>query len=164
MVVLLIFGLQGLGGLQGFGLAMAAEETRFATVVDGATVLRQSPGEIRAALGRPVRSRAVAPGDFRLPAGGTSQAYRGQGVQIDVDFAQDRSTMVVIEFSDRGVAPKTFEQALEAVNLEPVRGPDLVTRDSREWHNLRGYFVRVIAAYPALDRIEAIMLSVDPFP
>jgi len=36
--------------------------------------------------------------------------------------------------------------------------------DSREWHNLRGLFVRVIAAYPALDRIETIILSVHPLP
>jgi hypothetical protein len=37
-------------------------------------------------------------------------------------------------------------------------------RDSREWANLHGYFVRVIAAYPELDRIDSIILSVAPFP
>ena len=46
----------------------------------------------------------------------------------------------------------------------PVHAPDLIRRDRREWHNLDGYFVRVIAAYPTLDRIDAIVLSVHPLP
>lgn len=72
--------------------------------------------------------------------------------------------MVMIEFPDRAIAPKTYEAALEAVNLPSGPQPDLVTRDSREWLNLRGYFVRVIAACPARDRIETIILSVHPLP
>lgn len=136
---------------------------RAAAIVDGADVLWQSPAEIQAAFGRPVRSRAVPPGDFRLPGGGTWRVYRGSGMQIDVDFERERSTTVTIEFPDRTIAPRTFEEALQAVNLPSGPQPDLVTRDSREWHNLQGYFVRVIAAYPALDRIDTIILSVHPF-
>ena len=86
------------------------------------------------------------------------------GLRIDVDFERERSTTVMIEFPDRAIAPRTYEAALEAVNLPSGPPPDLVTRDSREWHNLQGYFVRVIAAYPALDRIETIILSVHPLP
>lgn len=70
----------------------------------------------------------------------------------------------MVGFPDRATAPKTYEGALEAVNLPSSPQPDLVMRDSREWHNLRGYFVRVIAAYPGLDSIETIILSVHPFP
>jgi hypothetical protein len=83
---------------------------------------------------------------------------------VDIDFERERSTTVMIGFPDRAIAPKTYEGALEAVNLPSSPRPDLVTRDSREWHNLRGYFVRVIAAYPRLDSIETIILSVHPFP
>jgi hypothetical protein len=126
--------------------------------------LRQSPAGIQASFGQPVRSRAVPPGDFRLPAGGTWRVYRERGMRIDVDFERERSTTVMIEFPDRAIAPKTFEEALQSVNLPSGPQPDLVTRYSREWHNLRGYFVRVIAAYPTLDRIETIILSVHPLP
>ena len=142
----------------------ASAEAPRAAMVDGAAVLQQSPVEIEASLGQPVRSRAVPPGDFRLPAGGTWRVYRGRGLRIDVDFERERSTTVMIEFPDRAIAPRTYEAALEAVNLPSSPPPDLVTRDSREWHNLQGYFVRVIAAYPALDRIETIILSVHPLP
>jgi hypothetical protein len=50
------------------------------------------------------------------------------------------------------------------VNLPTGLGPDLVRRDGRDWRDLRGYYVRVIAAYPALDRIETIIVSVHPLP
>ena len=147
-----------LGTAPGVAAAQAPtpSEASPAAIVDGAAVLRQTPAEIQASFGQPVRSRAVPPGDFRLPEGGMWRVYRGRGIRIDVDFGRERSTTVMIEFSDLAVAPRTFEEALEAVNLPPGPPPDPVTRDSREWHNLRGNFVRVIAAYPALDRIETI--------
>lgn len=148
----------------GTAAGVASAEAPQGAIVDGAAVLRQSPVEIEASLGQPVRSRPVPPGDFRLPAGGTSRVYRGRGMRIDVDFERERSTTVMIEFPDRAIAPRTYEAALEAVNLPSSPPPDLVTRDSREWHNLRGYFVRVISAYPTLDRIETIILSVHPLP
>jgi len=148
----------------GIAPGTASAEAPRAAIVDGAAVLQQSPVEIEASLGQPVRSRAVPPGDFRLPAGGTWRVYRERGLRIDVDFERERSTTVMIEFPDRAIAPRTYEAALEAVNLPSSPPPDLVTRDSREWHNLRGYFVRVIAAYPTLDRIETIILSVHPLP
>ncbi len=146
------------------GSGIASAEAPRAAIVDGAAVLQQSPVEIEASLGQPVRSRAVPPGDFRLPAGGTWRVYRGRGLQIDVDFERERSTTVMIEFPDRAIAPRTYEEALEAVNLPSNPPPDRVTRDSREWHNLEGYFVRLIAAYPTLDRIDTIILSVHPLP
>ncbi len=150
----------------GTGLApgVASAETPPAAIVDGSAVLRQSPAEIEASLGQPVRSRAVPPGDFRLPAGGTWRVYDGRGMRIDVDFERERSTTVMIEFPDRAIAPRTYEAALEAVNLPSGPPPDRVTRDSREWHNLEGYFVRLIAAYPTLDRIETIILRVHRLP
>ena len=153
-----------LGIVLGTSPGVAPAEAPRAAIVDGAAVLQQSPVEIEASLGQPVRSRAVPPGDFRLPAGGTSRVYRERGLRIDVDFERERSTMVMIEFPDRAIAPRTYEAALEAVNLPSSPPPDLVTRDSREWHNLQGYFVRVIAAYPTLDRIDTIILSVHPLP
>ena len=62
-----------------------------------------------------------------------------------------------------GVAPRTYEATLEAVNLRPGPRPDVVSRDSQEWHGLGGYyFVRVIAAYPALDHIDTIIVSIYP--
>ena len=146
------------------GSGIASAEAPRPAIVDGAAVLQQSPVEIEASLGQPVRSRAVPPGDFRLPAGGTWRVYRGRGLQIDVDFERERSTTVMIEFPDRAIAPRTYEEALEAVNLPANPPPDRVTRDSREWHNLEGYFVRLIAAYPTLDRIDTIILSVHPLP
>jgi hypothetical protein len=148
----------------GIAPEVASAEAPRAAIVDGAAVLQQSPVEIEASLGQPVRSRAVPPGDFRLPAGGTWRVYRGRGLQIDVDFELERSTTVMIEFPDRAIAPRTYEEALEAVNLPSNPPPDRVTRDSREWHNLEGYFVRLIAAYPTLDRIDTIILSVHPLP
>ena len=153
-----------LGIVLGTSPGVAPAEAPRAAIVDGAAVLQQSPVEIEASLGQPVRSRAVPPGDFRLPAGGTSRVYRERGLRIDVDFERERSTMVMIEFPDRAIAPRTYAAALEAVNLPSSPPPDLVTRDSREWHNLQGYFVRVIAAYPTLDRIDTIILSVHPLP
>jgi len=160
VLVVLVLLVIGLGTAPG----AASAEAPPAAIVDGSAVLRQSPAEIEASLGQPVRSRAVPPGDFRLPAGGTWRVYRGRGLRIDVDFEREHSTTVMIEFPDRAIAPKTFDEALEAVNLPSGPQPDLVTRDSREWHNLQGYFVRVIAAYPALDRIETIIVSVRPLP
>jgi hypothetical protein len=133
-------------------------------VVDGPAVLEQSPAQIEMSFGQPVRTKAVPPGDFRLPEGGTWRVYRGPRAQLDIDFEGERSTTVMIAFPDRSTAPRTYAEALAAVNLPSSRRPDLVMRDSREWHNLQGYFVRVIAAYPALDSIDAIILSVHPFP
>jgi hypothetical protein len=159
VVVLALLGID-LGTASG----IASAEAPRSAIVDGAAVLQQSPVEIEASLGQPVRSRAVPPGDFRLPEGGTWRVYRERGLRIDVDFERERSTMVMIEFPDRAIAPRTFEEALEAVNLPSSPAPDRVTRDSREWHNLKGYFVRLIAAYPTLDRIDTIILSVQPLP
>ena len=133
-------------------------------IIDGPTVLHRSPAALQATLGRPIRTKAVPPGDFLLPGGGTSRVYAGHGTQIDVDFEQERSTTVVIAFPDAVMAPRSYEAALEAVNLPSDPRPDLVRRDSREWHNLGGYFVKVIAAYPTLDHIDAIILSVHPLP
>jgi hypothetical protein len=133
-------------------------------VLDGSAILRQSPVEIEASLGVPVRSRPVSPGDFLLPGGGTSRIYRRAGVQIDIDFERERSTMVTVGFPDASIAPRTYDEALEVVNLPIGLRPDLVTRDARDWRDLRGYYVRVIAAYPALDRIETIIVSVHPLP
>jgi hypothetical protein len=155
-----------LTGLLALGLlAVTSGSTASAgAMLDASTILQQSPTAIRAFLGQPVRTRAVAPGDFQLPDGGTSRAYDGRGVRIDIDFEAERSTTAVIAFPDAALAPRSYEAALEAVNLPPGPRPDLVRHDSREWHNLEGYFVRVIAAYPALDRIDAIILSVHPLP
>jgi hypothetical protein len=52
----------------------------------------------------------------------------------------------MIAFPDRPNAPRSYEETLAAVNLPCGPPPDLVMRDSREWANLRGYFVRMIAA------------------
>jgi hypothetical protein len=106
----------------------------------------------------------VSPGDFLLPEGGTSRIYRKPGAQIDVDFERERSTTVTIGFPDPSTAPRTYDEALEMVNLPTGLGPDQVRRDGRDWRDLRGYHVRVIAAYPALDRIETIIVSVHPLP
>jgi hypothetical protein len=133
-------------------------------IIDGSTVLQRSPAAIQATLGRPIRTKAVPPGDFLLPEGGTSRVYAGHGAQIAIDFEKERSTTVVIAFPAAARAPRTYEAALEAVNLPSGPRPDLVRRDSREWHDLEGYFVRVIAAYPALDHIDTIILSIHLLP
>jgi hypothetical protein len=133
-------------------------------IIDGPTVLERSPAAIQASLGRPIRTKAVPPGDFRLPEGGTLRVYAGHGTRIDIDFEKERSTTVVIAFPDAAMAPRTYEAALEAVNLPSGPRPDLVRRASREWHNLDGYFVQVIAAYPTFDHIDAIILSIHPLP
>ena len=155
-----LVGLLVLGALA----ASSTAGTAGAPILDGPAVLHQSPAAIQAALGSPMRTRMVPPGDFLLPDGGIWRAYGGRDLRIDVDFQRERSTTVVIEFPDGAIAPRTYEAALEAINLPSSSGPDLVTRDSREWHNLHGYFVRVIASYPARDRIDTIILSVHPFP
>jgi hypothetical protein len=149
------------------GLMSAMPDPAGATqpIIDGPMVLERSPAVIQASLGRPVRTKTVPPGDFRLPDGGMSRVYTGRGTQIDIEFARERSTTVVVAFPDASVAPRTYEAALEAVNLRPGPSADVVSRDSREWHRLGGsYFVRVIAAYPALDHIDAIILSIHPLP
>ena len=158
----------GLGPVPGAAVAQTptatSERGARVLIVDGSAVLRQTPADLQALLGQPVRSRRVPPGDFRLPGGGMSRVYRGQGTRIDVDFEQERSTTVMIEFPDRAIAPRTYEEALEAVNLPYDPLPDFATHDSQEWHDLQGYFVRVIAASPALERIDTIILSVHPLP
>jgi hypothetical protein len=157
--------MRGLAKLLLLGLLAATPERVGATpIVDGPTVLQQSPAAIQASLGRPIRTKAVPPGDVHLPGGGISRVYDGQGTRIDIDYERESSTTVVIVFADATMAPRTYEAALEAVNLSSGARPDLVRRDRREWHNLDGYFVRVIAAYPTLDRIDAIVLSVHPLP
>jgi len=158
--------MRGLAGLLFLGLLTAMPERAGATppILDGPTVLERSPAAIQATLGRPIRTKAVPPGDFHLPEGGTSRVYAGQGTRIDIDFERERSTTVVVAFPDAATAPKTYEAALEAVNLPSGPRPDLISRDRREWHNLDGYFVQVIAAYPTLDHIDAIILSVHPLP
>jgi hypothetical protein len=133
-------------------------------IIDGPTILRQSPAAIQAALGRPIRTKTVTPGDFLLPEGGMARAYTGHGTRIDIDFEKERSTTVIIAFPDGGTAPRTYEAALEAVNLPSGPRPDLVRRDSWEWHNLAGYFVKVIAASPTFEHIDVIILSVHPLP
>lgn len=159
--------MRGIAELLFLGLITTMPDGAGATtpILDGPTVLEQSPAAIQASLGRPVRTKTVPPGDFRLPKGGMARVYTGRGTQIDVDFVEERSTTVVVAFPDASVAPKTYEAALEAVNLRPGPPADVVSRDSREWHGLGGYyFVRVIAAYPALDHIDAIILSIHPLP
>ena len=158
--------MRGLAGLLFLGLLTALPERAGATppIIDGPTVLERSPAAIQATLGRPIRTKAVPPGDFHLPEGGTSRVYAGQGTRIDIDFERERSTTVIVAFPDAATAPKTYEAALEAVNLPSGPRPDLIRRDRREWHNLDGYFVQVIAAYPTLDHIDAIILSVHPLP
>ena len=158
--------MRGLAELLLIGLLAGMPEGAGAepVIIDGPTVLQRSPAAIQATLGRPIRTKAVPPGDFRLPEGGTSRVYGGHGTRIDIDFEKERSTTVVIAFPDAAMAPRTYEAALEAVNLPSGPRPDLVRRDSREWHNLDGYFVKVIAAYPTLDHIDAIILSVHPLP
>lgn len=157
--------MRGLAGLLLVGLlAATAERAETTPIIDGPTVLQRSPAAIQASLGRPIRTKAVPSGDVHLPDGGTSRVYGGPGTRIDIDFENERSTTVVIVFPDITVAPRTYEAALEAVNLPSGARPDLIRRDHREWHNLDGYFVRVIAAYPALDRIDTIVLSVHPLP
>lgn len=157
-------------GLLALGLSVtslppfAARAASTAIVLDGPAILHQSPAEIQASLGSPVRSRTVAPGDFLLPDGGTWRMYRTPGARIDVDFERERSTTVTVDFHDTALAPRTYEEALQVVNLPTALTPDLVTRDARDWRDLRGFHVRVIAAYPALDRIEKIIVSVHPLP
>ena len=154
-----------LAGLLFLGLLAAMPaRTGAAPLIDGPTVLQRSPDAIQATLGRPIRTKAVPAGDVHLPEGGTSRIYDGHGMRIDIDFEKDRSTTVVIAFPDRTTAPRTYEAALEAVNLPSGPAPDLIGRDRREWHNLEGYFVRVIAAYPTLEHIDAIVLSIHPLP
>ena len=157
--------MQGLMELLLLGLLVATPAQAGTTrIIDGPTVLQRSPAAVQATLGRPIRTKAVPSGDVHLPDGGTSRVYAGHGMRIDVDFEQDRSTTIVIAFPDITMAPRTYEAALEAVNLPSGPAPDLIRRDRREWRNLEGYFVRVIAAYPTLDRIDAIVLSVHPLP
>jgi hypothetical protein len=157
--------MRGLAKLSLLGLLVATPAQAETTpIIDGPTVLQRSPAAIQATLGRPIRTKAVPAGDVHLPEGGTSRVYDGHGIRIDIDFEKDRSTTVVIAFPDRATAPRTYEAALAALNLPSGPRPDLVRRDHREWHNLEGYFVRVIAAYPTLDRIDAIVLSVHPLP
>lgn len=157
--------MQGLMELLLLGLLVATPAQAGTTrIIDGPTVLQRSPAAVQATLGRPIRTKAVPSGDVHLPEGGTSRVYAGHGMRIDVDFEQDRSTTIVIAFPDITMAPRTYEAALEAVNLPSGPAPDLIRRDRREWRNLEGYFVRVIAAYPTLDRIDAIVLSVHPLP
>lgn len=157
--------MRGLVELLLLGLLVGAPDRAGATsIIDGPTVLRQSPAAIQATLGRPIRTKAVPSGDVHLPGGGTSRVYVGHGTRIDIDFEKERSTTVVIAFPDSTMAPRTYEAALEAVNLPSGPAPDLIRRDRREWRNLEGYFVRVIAAYPTLDHIDAIVLSVHPLP
>jgi hypothetical protein len=129
--------MRGLADLLLLGPLTATPERAATPIIDGPTVLQRSPAAIQATLGRPIRTKAVPAGDVYLPEGGTSRAYDGRG---------------------------TYEAALEAVNLPSDARPNLIGRDRREWHNLDGYFVRVIAAYPALDSIDVIVLSVDPLP
>lgn len=157
--------MNGLMELLLLGLLAAAPEQAGATpIIDGPTVLQRSPAAVQATLGRPIRTKAVPSGDVHLPDGGTSRVYAGHGTRIDIDFEKERSTTVVIVFPDVTMAPRTYEAALEAVNLPSGPAPDLIRRDRREWHSLEGYFVRVIAAYPSLDHIDAIVLSVHPLP
>ena len=157
--------MRGLVELLLLGLvATTPEQVGAAPIIDGPTVLQRSPAAIQASLGRPIRTRAVAPGDFHLPEGGTSRVYDGPGARIDIDFEKERSTTVTIAFPDIDAAPRTYEAALRAVNLPSGPRPDVIGRDHREWHNLDGYFVRVIAAYPTLDHIDAVILSVHPLP
>jgi hypothetical protein len=157
--------MRGLAELLLLGLlAGTPEGTGTTPIIDGRTVLQRSPAAIQASLGRPIRTKAVPSGDVHLPDGGISRVYAGSGTRIDIDFEKERSTTVVIVFPDATVAPRTYESALEAVNLRSGPRPDLIRRDRREWHNLDGYFVRVIAAYPTLDHIDTIVLSVHPLP
>jgi len=158
--------MRGLAELLFLGLLAATPEQAGATppIIDAPTVLQRSPATIQATLGRPIRTKTVPAGDFHLPEGGTSRLYAGHGTRIDIDFEKERSTTVVIVFPDAAVAPRTYEAALEAVNLRSGPRPDVIRRDRREWHNLDGYFVRVIAAYPTLDHIDAIVLSIHPLP
>ena len=51
-------------------------------IIDGSTVLERSPAAVQASLGRPIRTKAVPPGDFRLPEGGTLRVYAGHGTRI----------------------------------------------------------------------------------
>lgn len=60
-----------------------------AVILNGPAVLRQSPAEIQTSLGKPVRTKAVPPGDFLLPEGGTSRVYRGQATLVDIDFERE---------------------------------------------------------------------------
>ncbi len=159
--------MRGLAELLFLGIMAATPEPAGATaaIIDGPTVLERSPAAIQASLGRPVRTQAIPRGDFRMPEGGTARVYAAPGTRIDVDFEKERSTTVVVAFPDAATAPKTYEAALAAVNLRSGAAPSLVRRDSREWHELEGYyFVRVIAAYPALDHIDSIILSIRPLP
>ena len=157
--------MRGLAELLLLGLlAGTPEQVGTTPIIDGPTVLQRSPAVIQASLGRPIRTKAVPSGDVHLPDGGISRVYAGSGTRIDIDFEKERSTTVVIVFPDATVAPRTYESALEAVNLPSGPRPDLIRRDRREWHNLDGYFVRVIAAYPTLDHIDTIVLSVHPLP
>ena len=157
--------MRGLAELLLLGLLVTTPAQAETTpIIDGPTVLQRSPAAIQATLGLPIRTKAVPAGDVHLPEGGTSRIYDGHGMRIDIDFEKDRSTTVVIAFPDPTKAPRTYEAALEAVNLPSGPAPDLIRRDRREWHNLEGYFVRVIAAYPTLDHIDAIILSIHPLP
>lgn len=158
--------MRGIAELLLVGLLAAVPEPLAATqpIIDGATVLQQSPAAIQASLGRPIRTKVVPPGDFQLPKGGTLRVYTAHGTRIDVDFEEERSTTVAIAFADPAAAPRSYEAALEAVNLRSSSPPALIRRDRREWRTLDGYFVQVIAAYPALDHIDTIVLSVHPLP
>jgi hypothetical protein len=157
--------MRGLVELLLLGLVATTPEAAATTpIIDGPTVLERSPAAIQASLGRPLRTQVVAPGDFHLPNGGTSRIYGGASARIDVAFEKERSTTVTVAFPDTAAAPRTYEAALQAVNLPSGPRPDVIRRDHREWHNLHGYHVRVIAAYAALDHIDAIILSVHPLP
>jgi hypothetical protein len=85
-------------------------------------------------------------------------------VRALTDQARRGTSGSTVDFHDTALAPRTYEEALEVVNLPTALTPDLVARDARDWRDLRGFHVRVIAAYPALDRIEKIIVSVHPLP
>jgi hypothetical protein len=132
-------------------------------LVDAVSLLRQSAAGIQMALGAPVRTKAVPPGDFQLPMGGYSRMYRFHDATIDVDFANERSTTVRVSFLAPAVAPRTYEAALEVVGLRADSPPDLARRSFHEWQSRDGYVVQVVAD-PSADHIDAVVLSLDSTP
>ena len=132
-------------------------------LVNAVSLLRQSAAGIQATLGAPVHTRAVPVGDFQLPNGGFAHLYQRPDATIDVDFANERSTMVRVSFLGSAGAPRTYEAALEAVGLRSDAPADLVRRSFHEWHRLDGLVVQVLAD-PSADHIDVVVLSIDATP
>ena len=115
-------------------------------IVDGPALLQQSPAQIEVSCGQPVRTKAVPPGDFRLPEGGIWRVYRGPEAQLDIDF--DRSA-VIVEWG-RGM-------------VEGLRDTWWEIELDREWHG-RGIDTACGTSSRVAEDLDALVLGGESSP